>query len=135
MSTINTALLQESIHQLAIKNEDVEVVWIYGSIADCSDTENSDIDIAIAFQNFPKDSLTRLTRSDILASEWTLKLKQFNRKISIVDINMIPIPLAWEVINSDYVVYEKNSNRRFREENRIFSMMELDIVWHRKKYG
>lgn len=135
MKKMKPVELERGIHQLAKQNDDIDVVWIYGSMADGTATKTSDIDIAIAFCSFPHDQLERLARPDMLASEWMKNLCQFNRKISIVDINKIPIPLAWEVVNSNYVIYEQKNNRRFIEEKRIFSRMELDIAWHRKQYG
>jgi uncharacterized protein len=135
MRQIKPIELEKELRQLALENSDIDVIWVYGSLADGTETAISDIDIAIAFYHFLDDPLELLARPDILASEWTKKLCQFKRKISIVDINKIPIPLAWEVINSNCIIYEQKNNRRFIEEKRIFSRMELDVTWHRKIYG
>ena len=98
MIKIKPLKLEQNLHLLAKHNDDVDVVWIYGSMVDGTATETSDVDIAIAFCHFPDDPLEQLARPDILASAWMKKLNQFNRKLSIVDINKIPIPLAWEFL-------------------------------------
>lgn len=123
------------IQSLAKQNKEIEVMWLYGSLAKGTATEDSDIDLAIAFTNFIKDPLERALRAEKLAIDWTHKLKLAEHKISIVDINHIPTPLAWEIISQGHVIVGESSNRSFWEFDRICREYEIDIMYHRKHYG
>jgi predicted nucleotidyltransferase len=70
MIKIKPLKLEQNLHLLAKHNDDVDVVWIYGSMVDGTATETSDVDIAIAFCHFPDDPLEQQARPDILASAW-----------------------------------------------------------------
>ncbi|RKZ90884.1 MAG: nucleotidyltransferase domain-containing protein [Candidatus Parabeggiatoa sp. nov. 1] len=121
--------------QWAHSHQDIAVMWLYGSHALQQQHINSDYDIAIAFISFPEDPVTRHLRPAMLAIDWANALKIPTEKLSPVDINLVPIPFAWEVITTGYIIYQDNTQRAFKEEQRISSRMEIDILWHRRHYG
>lgn len=121
--------------KLAQKNRDISVMWIYGSQVDQSGTDTSDYDIGIAFHDFMKDPLTRRLRPEKLALGWTQSLNCNEDKISIVDINVIPTTLAWEIVTQGIAIYIRDKDRLVREELRIFRQFELDVSYHRRIYG
>ena len=49
-------------------------------------------------------------------------------KLSIVDINEAPIPLAWQIIEPDCVLYCRDDQRLWQETRRIGSRMEIDFT-------
>ncbi len=123
------------IIELAKINQDIDVVWLYGSRAKGNYGKDSDYDLAIAFNTFPKDSLERRLRPEILSIDWGNALSISSDMISIADINLIPVSLAWEVISEGKLILVKDPMRQIREELRISSMYELDLLYHRKKYA
>jgi hypothetical protein len=46
-------------------------------------------------------------------------------KLSVVDINQAPIPLAFAVVDANRPLYSRDEGRRLQEEARIMSQMEL----------
>jgi len=55
-------------------------------------------------------------------------------KLSVVDINQAPIPLAYQIINADCVLYCADEYRLWQEILRIESRMELDFLKPVKYY-
>lgn len=126
---------EPNIIELAQNNSDVLVLWLYGSRAKGNARPDSDYDLAIAFKQFPKDITERRLRPELLAIDWSNTLKISSEKISIVDINLAPISLAWEIIRDGKVLFANDPLRQVREELRISSMYELDLLYHRRKYA
>ena len=131
----DTLSVINKIIPLAENNPDIAVTWLYGSRANSTATIQSDFDLAIAFNSFPSDPLERRLRPELLAIDWAQALSIATDSLSVVDINLAPIPLAWEVISKGRIIYTKDYLRLYREENRIFSMYELDVLYHRRQYG
>jgi len=128
-------VLLEQLTALARENDDIAVLWLYGSRADGSYREDSDYDLAIAFSTFLKDPLETRLRPEMLALDWQSRLRLQEGALSIVDINPIPIVLAYEIIQYDRVLLCRDAKRLWREENRIYSRMELDILYSMKQYA
>jgi predicted nucleotidyltransferase len=120
---------------LLSKVEDIEVVWLYGSYADKTQTETSDIDLAVAFKVPTIKSLQSLGKIESLSFELATKLSVDRNKISIVDINNIPIQLAAGIVQTGIILYSNNGLREAKEENRILSMWEIDHEYHRRQFG
>jgi predicted nucleotidyltransferase len=131
---INNDVINKII-EFADNHPDIAAMWLYGSQATQQSHPNSDYDLAIAFVSFPQAPITRHLRPAILAIDWASTLKLPSKKISLIDINLVPIPFAWEIITTGYIIYRNNTLRADWEEKRIGSQMELDILWHRKQYG
>lgn len=114
----------DQIATLAANNDDIAVVWLYGSRSSGQEKPHSDYDIAIAFNNFLLPSLERYLRPNELALDWSMNLQISEDKVSIIDINMAPIYLAFDVIDSGIVIYNDGSSRMYLEQNRVYSQFE-----------
>jgi predicted nucleotidyltransferase len=115
--------------ELARQNPDVAVVWLYGSRAKGNAHVDSDYDLAVAFNSFIKnDPVEKRLRPECLALDWQRALGLHDFQLSVVDINQAPIPLAWEIIQADTVIFCRGENRLWQETLRIHSRMELDYA-------
>jgi uncharacterized protein len=124
----------QTIPHLAAENPDILIVWLYGSRAKGTARENSDYDLAVAFKSFIKDNpLEKRLRPELLALDWQQALGLHDFELSVVDINQAPIPLAYQVIEPDCVLYCADENRLWQEIRRIHSRMELDFKPRPKK--
>ncbi len=121
--------------RLAEDDPEIEVLWLYGSRAKGNAGPDSDYDFAVAFHSFPSDELTRGLRAGELALQWVSRLDVPDSLISVVDINHVPLPLAYNVVATGRALFVRNPLRRIREENRITSMWDLDWQYHKKHYG
>jgi uncharacterized protein len=121
--------LLQKIAALAENNPDIAVVWLYGSRAKGNAHVSSDYDLAVAFSRFIKDDpIEKRLRPECLALDWQQALGLHDFQLSVVDINQVPIPLAWEIIQADTVIFCRDENRLWRETLRIHSRMELDYA-------
>lgn len=121
-------LILRQIKLLASKNDDVEVLWLYGSRATGSYHDASDFDLAIAFRNFDLNPASKLSRPHELAMDWALALDVPMDLISVVDINSIPVYLGFNVVEYGEVIYQQSSARPFKEANRIYSQYEYQMI-------
>ena len=124
-----------SVIQMAEQDLNIDVLWIYGSRAKLTAQDNSDYDFAVAFANMPNNAWDKRLQSEMLALGWCETLKLPEKKISVADINQVPLPLAMGIITTGKVLLVKNSLRLAREENRITSMWEIDYRYHLQHYG
>jgi len=108
------------IKLLAEKNSFVSVVWLYGSQAKGNASKESDYDLAIAFNNLP-DEPFKVSMAEELSYQWS---KETDQKISIVNINQAPVPLALNVINDGVTIFSNNDLRLHSEEARVWSLWE-----------
>ena len=114
-------LLSEVI-ELASKNQDIDVLWLYGSRARGDHTDTSDYDLAVAFNTFSLSPYDRALRPELLAIDWRLQLHLSETQLSVVDINLIPIPLALNVIEADHPLLINDDLRFLRERGRIWAL-------------
>lgn len=118
-----------TLTELARQNPDVAVVWLYGSRAKGNAHAASDYDLAVAFNSFIKnDPVEKRLRPECLALDWQQALGLPDFRLSVVDINQAPIPLAWEIIQAETVIFCRDENRLWQETLRIHSRMELDYA-------
>ncbi len=54
-------------------------------------------------------------------------------KLSIIDINTVPVYLALNVVEYGRVIYSKNSSREFKETQRIYSQYEFEMIEHKQQ--
>ncbi|MBL0652302.1 MULTISPECIES: type VII toxin-antitoxin system MntA family adenylyltransferase antitoxin [Aeromonas] len=121
------------IHQLitlANSNPQVQVLWLYGSRAKGTAGPASDWDLAVAFDPIKQSgplgtALENRLRPELFALEWQRALGLAEGKLSVVDINQAPIPLAFAVVDANRPLYSRDEGRRLQEEARIMSQMEL----------
>jgi len=125
----------KSLRGLARSHENLAVLWLYGSRAKGTAGIDSDYDLAVAFEYFPEDAWQQRLQPENLACEWAEALGLASEKISVIDINHVPIQLAAAVIEHGRAVQVNDSLRLAKEENRITSMWELDHLYHRQQYG
>jgi uncharacterized protein len=129
-----TAILQ-ALAELAAKDDEIAVLWLYGSRAKETATESSDYDLAVAFRTFERDALERRLRPELLAQAWQDALGLAEGRLSLVDINLAPIPLAHAVIRTGRVLHANDRLRLAREEIRITSMWEIDHQYHQQHFA
>lgn len=125
--------LIEQIKTFMADDSAVAVVWLYGSQADGSATEHSDYDLAVAYYSKETSALRGRLRPEEQALNLAQVLSISEDKISIVDINIAPITLAWEIVSKGIVLVEKDPMRLISEEQRIYSRFEIDVHYHRKQ--
>lgn len=124
-------MLDQIIDQIMNKvlmAEDIEVMWLYGSQAKGTAHEQSDIDLAIAFKNFNLSDIDRKLRPQELSLILSEQLNLADGKLSIVDINNIPVYLAFNIVEYGQVIYVKNKTREFKEVQRIYSQYEFETI-------
>jgi predicted nucleotidyltransferase len=131
---VNNPLITK-ITQLVSQDKEIALLWIYGSQADASATPESDYDLAIAFALPQGNTLESRLRSEVKALEWAEQLNLTSNQISVVDINLAPLPLAMGIIHNGVLLHQGSGLRLAREENRITSMWELDHEYHQRQFG
>jgi len=112
--------------------DDIEVIWLYGSQAKGTSHSNSDIDIAIAFKNFDLTDIDRKVRPQELSLILCSQLNISDNKLSIVDINNVPVYLSFNIVEYGGVIYCKNKVRELKEIQRIYSVFEFETIKHKK---
>ena len=106
---------------------EVQVLWLYGSRAKGNSGPLSDWDLAVAFAPVKLDDpLENRLRPELLALDWQRALQLPEGKLSVVDINQAPIPLAFAIIDANTPLYSRDEGRRLQEEARIMSQMEIN---------
>jgi len=87
-----------------------EAIYIFGSFADETFNEKSDIDIAVIFKN--KKTSIEIFK---LQEELSLLLK---RDVDLIDLKNVNTVFAYEIINSAFILKKSKSSEEF--ENRIW---------------
>jgi len=127
---INYQKIETKIIQLAKENADIELLWLYGSHATGTAHDNSDIDLAVIFKTWEKDIVERRLRPELLALEWQQQLNLKEGDLSILDMNIAPIPIAMSVLKNGKLLLSKNKSRQYQEQQRIMSKWEIDYLYH-----
>lgn len=122
--------LKTRIIELAQANENIELLWLYGSQAKGNAHEKSDIDLAVAFKTWEPDIVERRLRPELLALDWQNTLNLSEGELSVLDINNAPIPIAMAVLQSGELLLSKNKSRQLQEQQRIMSKWEIDYLYH-----
>jgi predicted nucleotidyltransferase len=132
MKNKEDAVLQQ-VGELVAQDNNIAVLWLYGSRAKGTEQASSDYDLAVAFNQFPEDDWQRRLQPELLCQNWQDELA--NTAISVVDINFIPLPLAFSIIQQGKVIFCRDAMRLIKEEGRISSMWDIDYGWHQQHYG
>ena len=120
-------LTQHQLVTLAQACPEVLVLWLYGSRAKGNAGPFSDWDLAVALAPVKlADPLENRLRPELLALDWQRALQLPEGKLSVVDINQVPIPLAFAIIDANTPLYSRDEGRRLQEEARIMSQMEIN---------
>lgn len=125
----------ESLLKLASKRADIAALWLYGSRARRSHHSASDYDLAVAFTDRIASPLDRRLRPELLALDWSEALNLPEGELSIVDVAIAPIPLAWTIISEGCLLWDAHPQLRMHQETRIMSRWELDYLNQRKRYA
>jgi predicted nucleotidyltransferase len=135
--TMTKSSVIKQLIKLVKQTPEIEVLWLYGSRARNTASQNSDYDLAVAFKSYIEDPIEQRIRPELLAMDWQKELNQseLNIALSIIDINRVPLPLAYTVIHDNALLYSVNEYRRMVEEQRIMSKWEIDHLYHRKHYA
>lgn len=120
---------------LALHDDAIAVLWLYGSRAKGSATVESDYDLAVAFRQPGGEPLERRLRPELLAQTWQEALDLPSDLLSLVDINLAPITLAHVIIRTGRALQVNDPLRLAREENRVTSMWELDYQYHLRHFS
>lgn len=120
MESGQQAALKRQIAEMAARNNDIDVVWLYGSRATNQHTENSDIDLAVAFRS-PLGGYEGRLRAEELAMGWR---ENGALDLSVVDIALAPAPLAISIISDGQILLCKNDLRLHKEEQKVWSKWE-----------
>lgn len=127
---MNFEQIKPQIIDLAQKDENIEILWLYGSYATGTAHNNSDIDLAVIFKTWEQDIIERRLRPELQAIEWQRKLNLKEGMLSILDMNIAPIPIAMSVLKSGHLLLSKNPSRQLQEQQRIMSKWEIDYLYH-----
>ena len=100
-------------------NQAVEVAWLYGSRATGLDSRDSDYDIAVALT---PHSLQAEQRQMLLEDQAYVLRQQILAQVSLVDINRVPVPLAYNVIDQGVVLFCRSDLRLRAEQQRVWSL-------------
>jgi len=121
-------LVKTQLIELAEQNDDIEVLWLYGSRAKNSYSDASDYDLAVAFKDFNLSVSDRYLRPNLLAMDWASALMLDESKVSIIDINTSPVYLTFNVVEYGTVLFQEPTMRRITEQNRIYSQYEFQMI-------
>lgn len=125
----------QRLADLAAGNSAIEVLWLYGSRAKGTASSSSDFDLAVAFRDMLSEPVERRLRPELLAQDWADAVSLSTEQLSVADINLVPVPLAYAIVTSGRTLFVRNGLRLAREENRATSMWELDYQYHKRHYG
>jgi len=121
--------LLRRIVELAQHNPEIELLWLYGSRGNDTANETSDYDLAIAFDSRLQDPVERRLRPELLTLDWQHALGLPDSILSIVDINLAPLPLALNIVGDDSkLLLNRDELRYVRELNRIWGLWS-DSQW------
>lgn len=105
---------------------DVDAIYLYGSRAKNTAHDKSDWDIAVLYHEFEHTLLERYARPQLLEAYLQKEFKMYDL-ISIVDLEIVPVPLQYNII-SGKKLYDRGIPHVRRVENSIISKLELDYL-------
>ena len=109
----------QQLKRLATEEPEIVVMWLYGSRARDTAHSKSDYDLAVAFEKPLSNVLDNRLRPEVLAIKWQ---EELDVDISILDINIAPLPITMVVVEDDTTLYGQDTVRRYKEEQRIMSI-------------
>lgn len=127
---MNFNAIKPTIITLAEQDNDIEVLWLYGSYAKGTAHAGSDIYLAVVFKSWQDDIIERRLKSELLAIKWQKTLALKEGELSVLDMGMASIPLAMSVLSTGKLLLSKNSSRQLQEQQRIMSRWEIDFLYH-----
>ena len=116
--------IQNKIKSLAAENPDIALLWLYGSRVTGAHRQDSDYDLAIAFNNFDLSEANKNLRPHEIALQWQAALGLGENSLSIVDIDRCALYLRFEIINQGCVIHAKDPIRQYQQEAKISALFE-----------
>jgi uncharacterized protein len=113
----------------------IDALYLYGSHAKGSANAHSDIDLAVIFSSRESDPLQQRLRSEWLAMEWNQKFNLPENTISVLDLEIAPIPIAMAVLKTGKLLVNKNPGHDFEVSGKIMSKWEIDYLYHHRHFG
>jgi predicted nucleotidyltransferase len=110
----------------------LEVLWLYGSRAVGTQGAHSDIDLAAALSDAITDSEQRHALLDDLSHALNQLL---HLPVSVIDINRVATPLAYNVIAQGRVLLCRSALRLHAEEQRVWSLWAEYKREHERIHG
>lgn len=133
LRSVETDEIIDQVVQLAQLDEQVSILWLYGSRVKGSAHDQSDYDFAVAFSAFIQSPYESRLRPELLALSWQEACQLPDNKLSVVDVNKAPIALAWEIVSTGKLLLVKDQIRYHQEFQRITSMTEWMLFEAQKK--
>jgi len=127
--------LIEQIQKLALEEDKLAALWLYGSRARGDNHATSDYDLAAGFTDWLEDPIERRLRPELLAESWIAELDLPEKALSLVDIGLAPIPLGIAILSEGKLLVDRHPQIRLTLESRILSRWELDYQHHQQHYG
>ncbi|NLQ19071.1 nucleotidyltransferase domain-containing protein [Marinomonas sp. M1K-6] len=119
----------DTVKKLAASNSDIAALWLYGSRSKGEAHSHSDYDFAVLFNHRLSDPLERRLRPELLALDWSALLGVKDKMISVIDVQIAPIPLAMNAISGQLLCCNNHSTRLVAE-GVIMSKAEIDYHYH-----
>lgn len=129
-----TTHLLDNIIELAQNDQNIALLWLYGSQARGTAGPASDIDLAVVYKDYIHNPLERRVRPELTAMDWQRALSLKEGDLSVIDLDIVPIPLAFTVISDNKLLVNKDDYLKMMKEQRIMSMWE-DYQYQAKRYG
>lgn len=130
MATPQTDVL-DKLQTLAKTAGNIAGMWLYGSRARGLARDNSDYDLAVQYTDYKQEPLESRLRPELLAQQWQQKMAV---EISIVDIQRVPVPLAYTIICDNQLLFAADPIAVLHTERNILSKWELDYQYHVRAY-
>ncbi|MFQ6091374.1 MAG: nucleotidyltransferase domain-containing protein [bacterium] len=103
--------IEEAVQKLSLDNEEIMIVYLYGSFRDGYATAKSDVDVAVVVdeKKLPTD---RFTRERCYSDQIEAKVK--GRQFDVRIMNPAPLSFKYQVIKNGLLLFSRNET--FREE-------------------
>ena len=112
------------IESLAASSFTIDALYLYGSRARGVARPDSDWDVGVLFSDYLADPVERALRPQELEALLERELKMYGL-ISVVDLENVPPPLQWNIINGRRF-FDRGVPRVRRVEGAITSRIEKD---------
>ena len=126
MNSLNEELIDtlNRIESIALSSFAIDAMYLYGSRARGSARSDSDWDIGVLFSDYFADPVERALRPQELEALLERELNMYGR-MSVVDIENVPPPLQWNIINGRRF-FDRGVPRVRKAEGAIASRIEKD---------
>lgn len=125
MTSQATTIIDE-VSKILQERDDIVALVLYGSRAQGTATENSDYDFGVIYDN-PKDTSSWISRATMLAEQVNEALGLPEKTISIIDLNNVPHPLAFNALNGS-LIFQRDTARYYNEIVRISNLYEENYL-------